>query len=134
MHKAICYVSTASPGIAKEEVENLLVKSQLKNNDAGITGLLLYSGGNFLQIIEGSENLIDQLYKKIRLDRRHFNLIQIFERTASKDSYKKYESDFISENMNFNSHKIQHYIEHLQMLDSETRQAVKNILASFIKL
>jgi len=134
MHKAICYVSTISPGIAKDEIEYLLERSKTTNNNLGITGLLLFSGGNFLQIIEGTEKVINTLWNKISIDNRHFNIIKIFEQQILKDAYLNYESDFISENTHNNSHKLEYYEEHLQMLDKTAQQAVKNILDSFIKL
>lgn len=47
-----------------------------KNNfEHGITGLLIYSEGSFLQLIEGDEKPIDRLMKLIQKDKIHHSLI-----------------------------------------------------------
>ncbi len=37
----------------------------------GISGMLLYADGNFIQVLEGENEAIDSLYSKITNDRRH---------------------------------------------------------------
>ena len=48
-----------------------------KNARLGITGLLLYKGGNFIQTIEGEESRINDLYDSIGADPRHHGLIRV---------------------------------------------------------
>ena len=44
----------------------------LTNGDLnGITGLLLFDGSRYLQIIEGAEEAIDNLVERLRLDPRY---------------------------------------------------------------
>ncbi|MDR6302042.1 BLUF domain-containing protein [Mesonia maritima] len=134
MHKAICYVSTVSPGLSQDEIEQILLLSQLKNNNAHINGLLLFSNGSFLQIIEGESSIIDNLWKNINYDRRHFNLIKIFEQDVVQENFEDYHSDFVSINTRYSPVKFQEYLNHIQMLDFSSQTAIKNILNSFVKL
>ena len=39
----------------------------------GITGLLLFIDGGFLQMLEGEERAVRELYTRIAADRRHLN-------------------------------------------------------------
>jgi len=55
MRYAIVYVSTASNELKDEEIQNILSSSNTWNNKNDITGLLLFSEGNFFQIIEGEK-------------------------------------------------------------------------------
>lgn len=46
--------------------------SALKNNPSlGVTGALLYSGGFFCQVIEGPQEVLEELFEAIQLDERH---------------------------------------------------------------
>ena len=44
-----------------------------KNARLGITGMLLYKDGNFMQVLEGEDSVVRQLAAEIELDRRHKN-------------------------------------------------------------
>ncbi len=77
MKFAICYVSTAASGISNNEIEDLLKLSSTNNNRDQITGILLFSNGNFFQVLEGEKKVITEIFEKIKQDRRHRNLISI---------------------------------------------------------
>jgi len=55
MRYSIVYVSTASKDLEKKEIERTLNSSKTWNNENDVTGLLLFSEGNFFQIIEGEK-------------------------------------------------------------------------------
>lgn len=54
----------------------LLKVARANNARLGITGMLLYADGNFVQIIEGPEDAVDALYAKISRDPRHTALLK----------------------------------------------------------
>ncbi len=64
------YISTA-PSLSRDEVEGILESSARKNPLCGITGLLLYNGRNFLQLLEGEEAELINLMVRITHDPRH---------------------------------------------------------------
>jgi hypothetical protein len=67
----ISYVSVATHPMSAEELLALLEKC-LKNNTAkGVTGILLYGNGTFLQTLEGEEQTVDALVDVISRDSRH---------------------------------------------------------------
>lgn len=70
MH-SITYVSSSVQLRSDEELLTLLRLSRDRNAEFGITGMLLYKSGNFIQSIEGPEAPIRQLYKNICNDRSH---------------------------------------------------------------
>ncbi len=82
MLKYISYVSEQSHSISENDIEQLLQKSRTKNSTNGITGILIYFEGVFTQFLEGPEQEIDMLYSKIRVDRRHRNLRELFSGSA----------------------------------------------------
>jgi hypothetical protein len=64
------YISTA-PDLSREDVAAILESSTRNNPQADITGLLLYNGRNFIQLIEGEEASLAALMKRISADPRH---------------------------------------------------------------
>lgn len=64
------YISTA-PTLPREEVDSILAASARNNPQRGITGLLLFNGRNFLQLLEGEEGEVAALMQTITADPRH---------------------------------------------------------------
>ena len=64
------YISTA-PSLSREDVAAILESSAQNNPARSITGLLLYNGRNFLQLLEGEGPELDALMKRIGRDQRH---------------------------------------------------------------
>ena len=53
---------------------SILESAVRRNQQNGITGMLLYGDGNFIQVLEGDEAAVDETYGRIRADLRHRNL------------------------------------------------------------
>ena len=58
-----------------EAIEAILDQSRQYNPASGITGILCYGGGIFLQAIEGGRNAISDLYGHIQKDSRHKDVV-----------------------------------------------------------
>ena len=52
-------------------LQSLLELARARNAALGITGMLLYSNGRILQVLEGESGPLDALYEKIASDPRH---------------------------------------------------------------
>lgn len=55
----------------ENEIANILQVAQSNNRSKDITGALLYSGGYFCQVIEGTQENIEALFESIQMDARH---------------------------------------------------------------
>ena len=75
----IVYVSVAQGNTSKEDLLDILAKSREANAEAGITGMLLYKDGAFMQALEGEEEAVRELYARIARDPRHFGLLTLVE-------------------------------------------------------
>jgi hypothetical protein len=60
---------------ASAKIEEILAQSRQGNPGLGITGILCYGGGIFLQAIEGGRNAVSDLYGHIQRDPRHKDVI-----------------------------------------------------------
>lgn len=58
-----------------EAIENILSQSRHSNPSSGITGILCYGSGIFLQAIEGGRMSVSELYGHIQRDARHKDVV-----------------------------------------------------------
>lgn len=67
----LIYRSRLAIGTDMSEISGMLDRARVQNHIDGITGYLLYHGERFLQLIEGKEDDVRELYSKIENDPRH---------------------------------------------------------------
>jgi hypothetical protein len=58
-----------------DAINAILVQSRQHNPECGITGILCYGGGIFLQAIEGGRMPVSELYGHIQRDTRHREVV-----------------------------------------------------------
>jgi hypothetical protein len=58
-----------------DAIDDILIRSRHYNPALGITGILCYGGGIFLQAIEGGRNAVSDLYGHIQKDVRHKEVV-----------------------------------------------------------
>jgi hypothetical protein len=68
---SVTYTSLARLDLQTADLEDIHRTAREQNAIDGITGLLVFNGTHFLQIIEGSESAIDELVERLRKDPRH---------------------------------------------------------------
>lgn len=67
----LMYASRAVPAVDQEELVAILRKSKTNNAALGVTGVLCFSQGIFLQVLEGGRSAVNRLYNRIAADPRH---------------------------------------------------------------
>ena len=67
----LMYASRAVPAIDQEALFAILRKSKANNPAVGVTGVLCFSEGIFLQVLEGGRSAVNHLYNRIASDHRH---------------------------------------------------------------
>jgi hypothetical protein len=71
----LLYVSRAVHPETPEQTESILTSAREHNLANGITGVLCYGGGIFLQALEGGRNQVNDLYTHIVKDPRHKDVV-----------------------------------------------------------
>lgn len=92
--KYLVYVSSAVSLMSPEELSTLLQVSRRNNERDGITGMLLYKGGTFIQAIEGSEEAVATLYTRVLKDPRHTHIIKLLESTTEERMFPNWSMGF----------------------------------------
>lgn len=71
----LIYRSRAHPSaLGKKTLEEISSIAEKNNKKDGIVGVLLMSGDQFLQVLEGPVRYVNQLYLKIAKDERHSDI------------------------------------------------------------
>jgi len=92
----LAYVSSAAPKISEDNLIDILIDSRRRNSQNSITGLLLYIEGRIIQVIEGEEHDVIQLFSKIEQDRRHYSIQKFAEGPSADRLFKDWSMGFKS--------------------------------------
>ena len=90
----IVYVSFSNEELSEKDLETLLQEIRSKNEQQQVTGLLLYNDGSFIQVIEGSQQTIRDLFNRIRGDERHTNVVKLLEEPIKTRAFPDWSMGF----------------------------------------
>lgn len=94
----IVYVSIASEEMSDDDLLAILKKARQHNKSKNITGTLLFRDGFFIQALEGDKNTLDDLFERIKQDKRHYNVLQIYKKPIEKRLFPDWAMGFESPN------------------------------------
>jgi len=90
----LAYISTAAKPMQRADLLALLERAREINREKGITGLLLYQGGHFLQVLEGKRDAVRALFAHIAHDPRHYRVTELFEQELEQRQYAEWSMGF----------------------------------------
>ncbi|MBW1294223.1 BLUF domain-containing protein [Aquimarina litoralis] len=134
MWQTISYVSTANRSLTLPKISELFEFVKTTNDNLNITGILMYSDGNFFQILEGEKALIKELFRKILIDPRHYDIIKIFDHEMEEPSFTKYNSDFLTINRKSKHSELEGFLEKERNHNPETFNSVSYLTNKFMQL
>ncbi len=82
--RQLIYKSDTTVTVSNAEFSRLLMKARAHNDIHEITGILLYHANSFLQVLEGPEDAVDELFDRIASDPRH-KAIQVLRRAEIEE-------------------------------------------------
>ncbi len=133
----LIYISAATYPPTDQELKNLLMGARERNKHNQITGLLIYKNRTFMQVLEGEQQQVHELFDKIKKDPRNNGMVKLIEQPILKRDFAQWYMGF--ENLeHYNPEQLPAYVEILDnQLDESKIEAVKgkslNLLLSFIK-
>lgn len=71
----LLYASRAAASVDIDALGLILRQSKANNPGLGVTGVLCFSGGIFLQVLEGGRTAVSGLYNRIAADPRHAEVV-----------------------------------------------------------
>ena len=67
----IVYSSTANQEFSYADIDRLLAGARARNGTIGVTGMLVFHDGTFLQALEGEQRAVNEIFASIQGDVRH---------------------------------------------------------------
>ncbi len=90
----LVYFSAATTPFTKAQLMALLKKAREKNERLGITGMLLYKEGDFLQLLEGERSAVEALFRVIETDPRHKEVFVALEEATDARLFDQWSMGF----------------------------------------
>lgn len=91
----LVYVSAARELFSPADLAALLAKARANNSRLGVTGMLVYHDGNFMQVLEGEREVVRSLAARIELDPRHRNFIALRQREVTEREFGEWSMGFV---------------------------------------
>jgi len=91
----LIYASRMASGVVHDDLNDILQTSRKKNEKQGITGALCYSPMGFLQCLEGSSDIINELYGSILRDDRHVDVTLLSYSEIDQRSFAKWAMAYV---------------------------------------
>lgn len=90
----LVYVSVATRRFTDQDLMQLLRTARGRNEAAGISGMLLFRDTDFMQLLEGDEPAVRDIYTLIARDTRHRNLIILLEEETDERLFADWSMGF----------------------------------------
>ncbi|MEC8108851.1 MAG: BLUF domain-containing protein [Pseudomonadota bacterium] len=110
--KQVIYVSEITD-TSSDSLTAIYDISQKNNSKSGISGCLLIGSNSYLQLLEGQESAVENLYSKIKVDSRHKKVKKLLEQHIEKKLFSSWSMKFAPfnnvkwDNKEFNAGKFQ---------------------------
>jgi hypothetical protein len=92
----LVYTSYAIPPFDEANLVGLLNQARNHNKKEEITGMLLHVNGKFIQVLEGDQKKVKQLYHRIENDERHKRVTLLLEGESANRIFDKWSMGFKS--------------------------------------
>ena len=98
---SLTYTSLARLDLQSSDLEDIHRSARELNALDGITGLLVFNGTHFLQIIEGAHDAIEDLLERLRRDPRHTGLEVRDDRKVRSRSFPDWSMELVRVNASY---------------------------------
>lgn len=90
----LVYISTATQLHGEADLKKIMDSAWAKNEANGLTGMLIYCEGNFMQVLEGESDAVQATYLRISKDLRHKEIIEVLRQPIEQRSFDQWGMGF----------------------------------------
>lgn len=90
----LIYTSAAVRHMSSADLAQILETSVRNNTRDGLSGMLLYHEGSFMQVIEGEETVLMATFHRIQRDARHGHVFMIEQGEIAERSFSHFTMGF----------------------------------------
>jgi hypothetical protein len=124
-------MSSAVKPMNYDELSALLRQCRDTNHKRGVTGMLLYQNGTFMQMLEGEKQPVLDLYDKITKDDRHTGIHTVLEGDIEERNFEDWSMGFFNMEKADEFPKYKDYIDEkfsLRNFDADSQDAYEFIV------
>lgn len=92
----IVYISRFRVAPNQEQLTELLLQARARNNQLRITGILLYADGRVVQVLEGEEQAVREVFAAISRDPRHYQVVTLVDGPLAARQFPDWSMGFIA--------------------------------------
>lgn len=127
----LIYRSAATRELSEVELSRLLLRARVNNTALGVTGMLLYQKGSFLQVLEGNAGVVESLFDRIGKDSRHARVGVLLRREVDARQFSDWSMGFVDARRIADG--LPGYLDFASLRDEPARAGglAANVLAQF---
>jgi Sensors of blue-light using FAD len=91
---SLLYLSSASVSLSEMDLVDILRVSRSNNARLDVTGLLLYQGRSFIQVLEGPDDAVTAVYTQIGRDPRHYAIQTVLRQSIQERDFPQWSMGF----------------------------------------
>lgn len=130
---SLLYISTVSRDLDVSSIKSILKHAVESNMRSHISGFLLFRNNNFIQLLEGDEQVVTSTYQRIITDSRHNNIIVLLREQISQRNFYGYQSAFKSFDNIADFDKFIAYIDLMGSFDKAEQSQSLKVIQGIIK-
>ena len=128
MLRRLAYVSYPAADLPPTEVSRIIQVSRTNNHANAITGVLVYTGTDFAQLIEGRPDAVDRLWRKLKADPRHHDVLAFIDEPTERAWFDTWRMGYLYDDSL--SHQIAEWRHLKARLAHIERDTVRALMAS----
>ncbi|SMX28032.1 Blue light- and temperature-regulated antirepressor YcgF [Pelagimonas phthalicica] len=90
----VIYISHSKSSMSDDELDTILSEARRRNQAVNITGMLLYCGRTFFQVLEGPQHQVQATLDRVYRDPRHYRMKVLSFGPAKKRRFKDWSMGF----------------------------------------
>ncbi|WP_414171700.1 BLUF domain-containing protein [Clavibacter tessellarius] len=88
------YTSTATRDLTDDDLAELLRQCVRNNEESGLTGMLLHRDGRFMQVLEGPDDAVRDVFAVIAADTRHTEVRLLLDESITERAFPAWKMAF----------------------------------------
>lgn len=93
----IVYSSEASRVMSITDLDKILDTARTQNDANGVSGILLFGDGQFIQVLEGESEAVEETMNRVAGDTRHKNVTILLKRPVEGRTFGGWRMGFMSD-------------------------------------